>query len=80
MPDIDGLALVQLFRTNPTTAKTPVIVLSGDDDHDARVRALAQGADHYLVKLPPKDHLIACIRRFAVAANCSISSEGRVAG
>jgi PleD family two-component response regulator len=82
MPDIDGLTLVRLFRTNPPTANTPVIVLSGNDDQDARARALAQGADAYLVKLPAKDDLIACLRRFAVAgaANRSISSEGPVAG
>ncbi len=30
MPDIDGLTLVRLFRANPPTAETPVIVLSGE--------------------------------------------------
>jgi CheY-like chemotaxis protein/HPt (histidine-containing phosphotransfer) domain-containing protein len=67
MPDIDGLTLVRLFRTNPPTARTPVIVLSGNDDPETRARALAQGANDYLVKLPPKDDLIACIRRHAGA-------------
>ena len=71
MPDIDGLTLVRLFRTNPPTAETPVIVLSGNDDLDTRSRALAQGASDYLVKLPPKDDLIACIRRHAVAGTLS---------
>jgi CheY-like chemotaxis protein/HPt (histidine-containing phosphotransfer) domain-containing protein len=78
MPDIDGLTLVRLLRSNPLTAKTPVIVLSGNDDQDTRARALAQGADDYLVKLPAKDDLIACIRRHAVAgtANCAESGPG----
>jgi CheY-like chemotaxis protein/HPt (histidine-containing phosphotransfer) domain-containing protein len=67
MPGIDGLTLVRLFRTNPPTARTPVIVLSGNDDPVTRARALAQGANDYLVKLPPKDDLIACIRRHAGA-------------
>jgi CheY-like chemotaxis protein/HPt (histidine-containing phosphotransfer) domain-containing protein len=71
MPDIDGLTLVRLFRTNPLTAETPVIVLSGNDDLDTRSRALAQGANDYLVKLPPKDDLIACIRRHAVGGTPS---------
>ena len=57
--------------TNPPTVKTPVIVLSGNDDQDARARALAQGADDYLVKLPAKHDLIACIRRHAVAATAN---------
>jgi len=70
MPGIGGLALVALFRANPPTVETPVIVLSSNDDPDTRTRALAQGSNDYLVKLPPKDDLIACIRRHA-AANTS---------
>jgi DNA-binding NarL/FixJ family response regulator len=65
MPEIDGLALVRLFRTNPRTAGTPVIVLSGNDDAATRTRALAEGAKGYLVKLPAKAELIACIRHHA---------------
>jgi DNA-binding response OmpR family regulator len=65
MPDIDGLTLVRLFRTNPHTAGTPVIVLSGNDDAGTRTRALDAGAKGYLVKLPPKAELIACIRHHA---------------
>jgi DNA-binding response OmpR family regulator len=66
MPDLDGLVLVGLFRGNPTTANTPVIVLSGNDDSEARARAFAAGANDYLVKLPPKEDLIKCIRQHAV--------------
>jgi CheY-like chemotaxis protein/HPt (histidine-containing phosphotransfer) domain-containing protein len=76
MPDLDGLTLVGLFRTNPPTAKTPVIVLSGNDDPDARTRALAQGASGYLVKLPAKDDLIAVIRRSAFATPASRIENG----
>ena len=65
MPDIDGLTLVRSFRANPQTAGTPVIVLSGNDDAATRARALAEGATDYLVKLPSKAELIACIRRHA---------------
>ena len=65
MPDIDGLALVRLFRANPSTADIPIIVLSGNDDAATRSRALAEGAADYLVKLPAKADLIACIRRQA---------------
>jgi DNA-binding NarL/FixJ family response regulator len=65
MPDIDGLTLVRSFRTNPSTAGTPVVVLSANDDAGWRARALADGAKGYLVKLPPKSELIACIRHHA---------------
>ena len=65
MPDIDGLTLVGLYRTNPQTATTPIIVLSGNDDAASRANALAAGADDYLVKLPKKAALVECIRRHA---------------
>jgi DNA-binding response OmpR family regulator len=65
MPDIDGLTLLGMFRRNQITAETPVIVLSGNDDAESRTRALAAGANDYLLKLPAKADLLACIRRHA---------------
>lgn len=67
MPEIDGLTLVERFRGNTTTASTPVIVLSAEDDSHTRVRAFAAGASDYLLKLPAKQDLIACIRRHAAS-------------
>jgi len=63
MPDVDGLVLVRAFRARTSTARTPVIVLSGNDDEGTRARALAAGASDYLVKLPTKDVLLACLDR-----------------
>jgi DNA-binding response OmpR family regulator len=63
MPDVDGLTLVQAFRRRASTAHTPVVVLSGNDDDATRARATAAGAADYLVKLPTKDVLLACLRR-----------------
>jgi PleD family two-component response regulator len=65
MPEIDGLTLLRLFRANPRTANTPVIVLSANDDEETRKRALTAGADGYLVKIPGKAELIECIRHHA---------------
>lgn len=68
MPDVDGLTLVQAFRHRASTAHTPVIVLSGNDDAGTRERALAAGAVDYLVKLPARDVLLACLDRHLSAA------------
>jgi DNA-binding response OmpR family regulator len=76
LPAIDGLTLVRMFRANPPTAGTPIIVLSGNDDSETRARALAGGATDYLVKLPAKSDLVACIRRHAIAAGARSSGEG----
>ena len=76
LPDIDGLAMMRLFRANPLTADTPVIILSVSEDADTRTRALAEGANGYLVMLPGKADLINCIRRHAVgAADVNASTE-----
>jgi DNA-binding response OmpR family regulator len=73
LPDIDGLTMVRRFRANPSTAATPIIVLSANDDPGTRARALAGGADDYLVKLPARIDLVACIRRHVTTA----AFEGR---
>ena len=62
MPSIDGLDLVRLFRANPGTAETPIIVLSSEDDAEVKSQAFAVGANDYLVKLPDQIELIARIR------------------
>lgn len=78
MPDIDGLTLVRLFRENPLTAATPIIVLSGNDDAATRARALDQGAADYLVKLPSQADLVACIRRHALRAGADATINPQV--
>jgi CheY-like chemotaxis protein/HPt (histidine-containing phosphotransfer) domain-containing protein len=75
MPEIDGLTLVGLYRSNPATAATPIVVLSGNDDTASRASAQAAGADDYLVKLPNKGVLLECIRRYARAQEPA-SSQG----
>ncbi len=53
MPNVDGLALVEILKHDPDTRKTPVLVLSVSDDRD---RAAQAGADAYLgkpVEAPP---------------------------
>jgi PleD family two-component response regulator len=62
MPSIDGLDLVRLFRANPGTAETPIIVLSSEDDAEVKSQAFGVGANDYLVKLPDQIELIARIR------------------
>lgn len=65
MPEIDGLTLVGSYRRDRQTSATPIVVLSGNDDGESRRRALAAGANDYLVKLPDKQTLVACIRKHA---------------
>jgi two-component system, chemotaxis family, response regulator WspR len=72
MPGADGLTLVRQLRQHPATCKTPIIVLSANDDPESRRRAADAGASDYVLKLPSKRDLLACIRTHAAAS----SSEG----
>jgi DNA-binding NarL/FixJ family response regulator len=76
LPDTDGLTMVRMFRANPPTAGTPIVVLSGNDDSGTRARALAAGADDYLVKLPDRIDLVAAIRRHAIGGAALDSGDG----
>lgn len=62
MPSVDGLDLVKLYRSNPGTAETPILVLSSEEDPVVKSKAFAAGANDYLVKLPDRIELIARIR------------------
>jgi CheY-like chemotaxis protein/HPt (histidine-containing phosphotransfer) domain-containing protein len=62
MPGIDGLTLVQHFRSNPATRDIPIIVLSTNENPQVKSQAFAAGANDYLVKLPDKIELIARLR------------------
>jgi two-component system chemotaxis family response regulator WspR len=63
MPHMDGLTVLAALRENPATARTPVIVMSGNDDAETRDRALSAGAVDFMVKLPGKRELLDRIRR-----------------
>ncbi|HVW08459.1 MAG TPA: diguanylate cyclase [Bryobacteraceae bacterium] len=62
MPSVDGLDLVKLYRSNPGTAETPILVLSSEENPVVKSQAFAAGANDYLVKLPDRIELIARIR------------------
>lgn len=62
MPDIDGLALVKLYRENDATREVPLIVLSTKEEPRTKADAFALGANDYVVKLPDRLELLARIR------------------
>jgi PAS domain S-box-containing protein len=50
MPGLDGFALLQALRAEPTTRDIPIMLLSARAGEEARVQGLHAGADDYLVK------------------------------
>jgi signal transduction histidine kinase len=62
MPNADGLELLRRFRSNESTAETPIVVLSTKEDARIKRDAFANGASDYLVKLPDRVELLARLR------------------
>ena len=62
MPNIDGLQLLSLFRSDPETKSVPIIVLSTKEDPKVKSEAFSIGASDYLVKFPDSIEVLARIR------------------
>ncbi len=50
MPEIDGISLLAELRSNPATCTIPIMLLTADAGEESKLKALAQGADDYVVK------------------------------
>jgi DNA-binding response OmpR family regulator len=50
MPEMDGLALCRRLRSQPQTANTPIIFLTGSSEPNSVVEALNSGGDDYIRK------------------------------
>jgi signal transduction histidine kinase len=50
MPDMHGTDLLQMMRRNELLKTVPVIMLSGQADEAARIAALGEGADDFVLK------------------------------
>jgi len=67
MPGVDGIDMVRAFRRNPSTAATPLVVLSSKEEPVIKAEAFNAGANDYLVKLPDKLEVVARIRYHSAA-------------
>lgn len=59
---LDGLELLRALRSDPRTARVPVIMLSARAGEDAAVEGLEAGADDYLAKPFSSRELLARVR------------------
>jgi two-component system copper resistance phosphate regulon response regulator CusR len=62
MPGMDGYQVIRTLKTQGLTSKLPVVVLTAREDEDSRHRAMAAGADVYIVKPFEIEHLVNQIR------------------
>src|SRR6266404_1758663 len=50
LPEVDGLALCRLLRSQPGLKQLPLVVFSANDSEGRKVEAFTAGADDYIVK------------------------------
>lgn len=62
MPEVDGYTVCERIRKGPAGSDTQILVLSAMDAVASKVRALAAGADDYLVKPVEGQELLARIK------------------
>ncbi len=50
MPGMDGVVMVKALRADPRTREIAILMLTSEDSVDSETRALAAGADDYILK------------------------------
>jgi len=73
LPGIDGLDVCRSLRSDPRTARIPIIMLTAKSEESDRVLGLELGADDYVTKPFSPRELIARIK--AVLRRTSVSQE-----
>ena len=63
LPNADGYSICKFLRETPAFAKTPIIILTGQDTNLDRMRARLAGATEFLGKPPKAEALIGMIEQ-----------------
>ena len=62
LPDIDGVEICRQLRSNPQTAKIPIIMLTARSEEFDKVLGLEIGADDYITKPFSTRELVARVK------------------
>lgn len=64
MPVVSGLQVFEMIRNEPSTAKIPVIFLTGKDDKETVLKVVSAKPEKYLLKTMPAEALIKAVDDF----------------
>ena len=62
LPELDGFAVCESLRKDPTTSALPIIMLTGLTSEFTRYAGLESGANEYVTKPASPDHLVSRIQ------------------
>src|SRR5450631_3780526 len=62
MPRIDGFKFLSMLKSRPDLQDTPVIMLTGMNDRDLKIKGLEQGASDYITKPFDPEELVARVK------------------
>ncbi|MBW4055740.1 MAG: diguanylate cyclase [Proteobacteria bacterium] len=62
MPRIDGFKFLSMLKARPDLQDVPVIILTGMDDRERKIKGLEQGASDYITKPFDPEELVARVK------------------
>jgi two-component system cell cycle response regulator len=62
MPRIDGFKFLSMMKSRPDLQDTPVIMLTGREDRELKIKGLEQGASDYITKPFDVEELVARVK------------------
>jgi diguanylate cyclase (GGDEF)-like protein len=62
MPRIDGFKFLSMLKARPDIQDVPVIILTGMDDRERKIKGLEQGASDYITKPFDPEELVARVK------------------
>jgi class 3 adenylate cyclase len=75
---MSGFEVCKRIKTNPDTAHTPVVFLSGEDDREMRIQGLQAGADDFFSKSVRREEFLVRVRALIGATQARRQMDAEV--